>query len=270
MGLSRKDAKITDVAHDAYGINDKRAGYYRKFKVDRADVVKISKVANQARSFHRLMTIPWGYDKYRMLPATLIQKYTRKIKQYKLDFFGHVSDLEARWPSIVSAAKLRLGPAFEPADYPKADEIKWLYNFDVHFKPVPQDDHFVLEVEKETLREIKDKLNKEQESNMENAMKNLWHRLYEVVERMAVRLDDKNPKIYKTLVSNIEQLTAILPDLNLSGDPVLTDMCNDVKDKLCIYTPGQLKQDARARKETAKEAKEIQDRMAAIMGKNVQ
>jgi len=268
MGLSKKDLAITDAAHDAYGINDKRAGYYRKFKVDRTDVLRITKVASSARTFHRIMTVPWGHDKYRMLPATLIQKYTRKIKQIKMDFMGHVSDLEARWPSIINAAKLRLGPAFDAGDYASADLIQKLYTFDIHFKPVPQDDHFVLEIEQETLNEMKKKFNEEQNDNMENAMANLWHRLYEVVEKMATRLDEKDPRIFKTLVTNIEDLTKILPDLNLTKDPRLTDMCDDVKDKLCIYTLGQLKKAKRARRETAKEAKEIQDKMDAIMGKS--
>ena len=106
-----------------------------------------------------------------------------------------------------------------------------------------------------------------EDENMENAMENLWHRLYEVVERMAERLDDNNPRIFKTLVTNIEELTGILPDLNLTGDPQLTDMCNDVKDKLCSYTAGQLKKDSRVRKQTAANAKDIQRKMDAIMGK---
>ena len=267
MGLSKKDSAITKVAHDAYGIHDARAGHYRKYKVDRADVLKISKTANIARTFHRIMTVPWGHDRYRLLPATLIQKYTMKIKQVKMEFYSHVSDLEARWPSIVEAAKARLGPAFDQNDYVQAGEVMELYAFDIHFQPIPKDDHFVLEVEKETLKEMKDKLNKSQEENMENAMANLWHRLYEVVEKMAERLDDKNPRIFKTLVTNIEQLTDILPDLNLTKDPQLTDLCNDVKDKLCVYTPGQLKKDKRVRKQTAKEAKDIQNKMDAIMGK---
>jgi hypothetical protein len=267
LGLSKKDKAITDAAHNAYGINDSRAGHYRKFMVDRTDVLKLSKTANTARSLHRVMTVPWGQDKYRLLPATLIQKYTRKIKQIKIEFYSHVSDLEVRWPSIISGAKLRLGPAFDPTDYAVASEIKEVYLFDIHFKPVPQDDHFVLEVEQETLQEMKDKLNKDQDANMENAMENLWHRLYEVVERMAERLDDKKPRIFKTLVTNIEELTGILPDLNLTGDPQLTDMCNDVKDKLCSYTAGQLKKDSRVRKQTAQDAKDIQRKMDAIMGK---
>jgi hypothetical protein len=267
IGLSIKDNNVTDAAHKAYNINDKRAGYYRKFKIDRTDVKQISQVANMARSFHRMMTVPWGHESYRLLPSTLIVKYQRKIKQMKMEFYSHVSDLEARWPSIISAAQLRLGPAFNQNDYVDSTQLKSAYVFDIHLKPIPKDDHFVLEVEKETLQEMKDKLNQDQENNMEDAMSNLWHRLYEVVERMAERLDDNNPRIFKTLVTNIEKLTDILPDLNLAKDPQLTKMCIDVKDKLCVYTPGQLKKDRHVRNKTAKEAKEIQNKMDALMGK---
>lgn len=266
LGLSKKDQDITDKAHQAAGITDTRAGYYRKFKINRSNIVEISRTSNSARSYHRNMTVPWGYDKYRLLPSALLMKYTKKIREFKLEFLSHVDDLTVRWPSILNEAMVRLGPAYNIDDYPIAHEVKTFYRFQIHFKPIPQDDHFILEVEEKTLKEMKQSLNSEQDKNMEDAMSNLWHRLYEVVDRMATRLDEKNPKIFKTLVTNIEDLTDILPELNISKDPQLTDMCNDVKIKLCAFTPGQLKKDSYAKDVTVKAAKEIRNKMDAIMG----
>jgi len=266
LGLSKKDKDITDKAHQAAGITDTRAGYYRKFKIDRLSILAISRAANSARSYHRIMTVPWGYDRYRLLPSALLMKYTKDIRALKSEFLSHVDDLVVRWPNILITAQKRLGPAYNQSDYPITSEVKDFYKFQVHFKPIPQDDHFILKVEEKTLQEMKDSLNVEQHKNMEEAMSSLWHRLYEVVDRMATRLDEKSPKIFKTLVTNIEDLTSILPELNISKDPQLTDMCNDVKNKLCVFTPGQLKKDSRAKSETAKAAKEIRNRMDIIMG----
>ena len=212
------------------------------------------------------MTVPWGYDRYRLLPSTLLMKYTKKIKNYKIEFLSHVDDLAARWPYILNTAQARLGPAYNKDEYPTANEVKNFYKFQIHFKPIPQDDHFILQVEEQTLKEMKDNLNNEQFKNIEDATANLWHRLYEVVDRMATRLDEENPKIFKTLITNIEDLTKILPELNIAKNPVLTDMCNDVRNKLCMFTPGQLKQDSRAKDITAKAAKEIRNKMDVIMG----
>lgn len=266
LGLSKKDNEITDKAHQAAGITDNRAGYYRKFKINRMDILSISRTANFARSYHRMMTVPWGYDRYRLLPSTLLMKYTKKIKTHKMEFLSHVDDLVVRWPIIINEAKTRLGPAFDLSEYPVSVEVKDFYKFEIHFKPIPQDDHFILKVEEKALQEMKKSLNSEQDKNMKDAMSNLWHRLYEVVDRMATRLDEKNPKIFKTLVTNIEDLTTILPELNLSKDPQLTDMCNDVRNKLCVFTPGQLKKDFRAKDATAQAAKEIRNKMDGIMG----
>lgn len=266
LGLSAKSKDITDVAHKAYNIPDDRAGYYRKFKVDRNDVKDIAKVANLARSYHKKMTVPWGHDNYRMIPATLIMKYDRKMKSLKLEFESHVIDLKVKWPSILNAAKQRLGPAFIQGEYPNANDIEKFYEFSIHKKPVPQDDHFILKVEKATLDEIKKDFVKDQEENLKQISKNLMNRLYELVERMAERLNDKDPIIYKTLVSNLEELVNILPDLNLANDPKLSELCLEVKQKLIVFTPGQLKKDKRARAKTAKDAKDIQAKMGAIMG----
>ena len=268
IGLSTKSDPVTNAAHTAYGITDPRAGYYRKFKIDSNDVKDISSAANRARSYHRMVTVPWGHDNYRMLPATLVQKYSRKIKGFKLEFESHVKDLTVRWPSIIKSSQARLGPAFNKADYPNESHLEKMCSFEIHFKPVPQDDHFILKVESETLKEIKQDFKIEEENNLKIISQNLWERLYELVQRMAERLSEQDPRIYKTLISNIEELVDILPDLNLGNDPKLAEMCTEAKAKLTIFTPGQLKKDKRARDATAKEAKAIQSKMEAIMGKS--
>jgi len=148
LGLSTKSQDVTDAAHIAYNIPDKRAGYYRKFKVDRQDVIEISRVANMARGFHRNITVPWGHDNYRMLPATLITKYNRKMRSFKMEFESKVSDLKVKWPSIIQAAQNRLGPAFVMSEYPDVSDIEKMYEFNIHAKPVPQDEHFFLKIEK--------------------------------------------------------------------------------------------------------------------------
>lgn len=266
LGLSTKSQAITDAAHVAYNITDKRAGYYRKFKVDKSDVKEISKVANLARTYHRNMTVPWGHDNYRLIPATLVQKYTRKIKSLKLEFESNVKDLKVKWPSILQASQNRLGPAFNQNEYPNATDVERFYDFEIHFKPIPQDDHFILKVEKDTLDEIKHNLIVEQEKNLQKISNNVWNRLYELVQRMAERLNDKDPIIYNTLVSNLEELVDILPDLNITNDPKLTEMGTEIKQKLIIFTPGQLRKDKQVRNKTAKEAKDIQKKMESFMG----
>lgn len=266
LGLSKKDKDITEKAHTAAGITDNRAGYYRKFVLHKSNILPIFQTANSARAYHRFMTVPWGYDKYRLLPSKLILKYTVKIKEFKIQFLSHVDDLVQRWPYILTEAQKVLGPVYDPKDYPTQGSLKKHYEFNIHFKPVPQDNHFILQVEEKTLQEMKESLNKEQEKNINEAMSSLWHRLFEVVDRMATRLDDSNPRIYKTLVTNIEELVDLLPDLNISNDPQLTEMCKQAKDRLCSFTPGQLKKDDKVKSQVAKDAAQIRDTMSVIMG----
>jgi hypothetical protein len=266
LGLSMKDLPVTTAAHQAVGISNKRAGYYRKFKIDRNDVRDVIRVAQNARAYHRTMTVPWGRDVYRMLPAPLIIKYTRGLKDFKREFYANIDDVVLRWPTILANSQSRLGSAYNADDYFAAKEIKAQYDFEIHFKPVPLDDHFILEVERETLEELKDQFNVDQDKNMKEAMTNLWHRLHGVVSNMATQLENAKPTIFKTLVTNIEDLVEILPALNLDNDPKLTTMIQTVKDELTGYTPGQLKKSKKARNNTAKTAKKIQKDMEAIMG----
>lgn len=266
LGLSQKDQPTTKRAHKAIGITNVRAGYYRKFNIDRNDVRDVIRAAQNARSYHRELTVPWGHGDYRMLPAPLIMKYTRGLKDYKAKFFASVDDVVTRWPVILRNSSLRLGSAFNGADYPHPTRIKGFYSFDTHFKPVPQDDHFILEVERETLEALKREFAKDENKNMEEAVNDLFRRLHTVVDNMATQLSNKKGKIHNSLLTNVEDLIEILPDLNIMNDPMLTALCQEAKDQLLTFTPGQLKKDSSARKTTALAAQTISDKMSGIMG----
>jgi len=267
-----KDLEVTNAAHRAVGINNKRAGYYRKFKIDRNDVRPILQVATAARQYHRRMTVPWDRGHYRLLPATLILKYTKTMKEFKHDFFAKVDDLVVRWPTVISNCRKRLGSTFKQQDYPDAKKVKDFYSFETHFKPVPQDDHFILQVEHSTLEELKEKFNQDEKKNIQDVVESLWHRLFDPVKRMSEILNEqpkgKKPKIFDTLVNNLEDIVMVLPDLNINNDPQLTEMTKRIGDELCKFTPGQLRKDAMARKTTANAAKKIEEDMSAIMGQS--
>jgi hypothetical protein len=63
------------------------------------------------------------------------------------------------------------------------------------------------------------------------------------------------------LIGNVIELCHLLPDLNLEDDPELDDLGKQVERSIGSLDPSMLREDPEARKEAAKEAKDLLDKM---------
>jgi hypothetical protein len=74
-------------------------------------------------------------------------------------------------------------------------------------------------------------------------------------------LNKDNPKIFKTLITNISNLTSILPDLNLTDDPKLEDLRKEIEDKLCDVSVDELKESGYIRETVAETAEKLRQKI---------
>ena len=100
----------------------------------------------------------------------------------------------------------------------------------------------------------------------DDAMRDLWRRLYEPVKHMAEKLADPEGKFKDTLVSNIREIAGLLTRLNVAEDPNLEELRKEVEAKLCGQAPETLRTDATIRTMVAADARQIADVMRGYMG----
>src|SRR5260370_13657201 len=67
------------------------AGRYNKLLVPRRALEEIHKIINEARQEHYFMTLPWGDDGYRVLPAAAYMQHTEATRVH-LDRFTPAVD----------------------------------------------------------------------------------------------------------------------------------------------------------------------------------
>jgi hypothetical protein len=99
----------------------------------------------------------------------------------------------------------------------------------------------------------------------------LWYRLYEAVHHMAERLSSyqvtkegvEHP-FRDSVVVNLVKLVEVLPKLNVTADPELDRLTQEVRAALLV-DPQELRQSATKRSDTAKAAAEIAARMSGYM-----
>jgi hypothetical protein len=283
LGMSGKDRRLTKQINT--DLNTSQAsGFYQKCKIDRGSVRQIIKTAESARAIHRSLTRPFGDDGSRLLPATRVKEYTTEMRSSKQDFESAIHDIEIRWPVIIANQHSRLQSSktviFIPEDYPfvvtdpaatggyrilPGIDLMPHYKFAFKLKPTPNEGHIVIDLEAETIAEIKAQLKKDEIKNMADSKLELWRRIIEPVKNMA-KICSNDQKVYKSLISNIEEELDILRDLNVNNDIDMTLVLEDIKAQLTGYTAGQIKDDKRLKAILGQKAQQLTDTMDKYVG----
>lgn len=233
----------------------KDAGRYNKMLIDKAALDPISKIASAARMYHYKVTLPWGDNGDRLLPATLFMPYTDTMRQYKNEFAARVATFVRDYPLLVNDARTRLGTMYDAMDYPLASDIADKFAIETEFTPIPTAADFRVNLNQEYVDSIKTDITQKMAARQADAVKHCWQRIREVVEHLEERLSDKDKTFRDSLISNAVELIDILPALNITGDTELERTAAEVK--AILVAPERLRADEGLRADTAARAAAI-------------
>lgn len=239
--------------------NAKDAGRFNKLLVDKAALEPMAKIAGAAREYHYRVTLPWGDNGDRLLPSALYLDYTKCMRQYRDEFNARVNTFAGVYPSLVQTARQRLGTMYDPGDYPKVDEIRTRFAMETSFSIVPDARDFRVEVDSTAAEEIRADITRAVEQRQKDAVKDCWTRVRDIVKRIEERCSAEKPIIRDSLMENTEQLLSVLPALNITNDPELTQIGLDIRSLL--HKPEALRANQHVRDDVAKKAAEILARL---------
>jgi hypothetical protein len=268
LGMTGKDDSATDVANAQLNA-DANAGYYKKCKIARADILPVIHARDAARNYHRQMTSPWGKKDLRLLPTSRLLEYNSAMSDYKATFENAVADIEANWDAIVDKQKNRLnkkgGTLFNPTDYPPKYEVADWFVFKTSQLPVPEVKHFALDLEAHVIDKLKRDLEKDNSEKIAQCQADMFTRLIMPVSKMAdICSNDK--KVFDSMVNNLEDTIDILTDLNVTGNVEFMNMITEIKDSLTGFTPGQIRKNKRLKQRLGAKANEMAAKIEIIMG----
>ena len=93
----------------------------------------------------------------------------------------------------------------------------------------------------------------------------LWSRLQDVVSHMVDRLNEPESRFHSSLVTNVLDLVALLPHLNVGEDRELNRFAEEIRNKLCGFTARDLKTNDVLRVATAHDAAALLYEMDAVL-----
>jgi hypothetical protein len=210
-------------------------------------------------------TRPWSDDGgYRILPSKNYLYLTGKIREYQSRFEAAVYNLEGNYNQMKNDAKTFLGDLYDEEDYPDVSEIKSKYTFKIQVMPIPTANDFrVTQITDEDIAGIKSQITAQMDQVNKNLMRDLWDRLYSVLDKALQAFKDPDMKFHDSKIDNISETITILRRLNMDDDPKLERMCKLVEERICNLDPSEVRKDIGARREAANDAKKLLDAIAA-------
>lgn len=125
---------------------------------------------------------------------------------------------------------------------------------------MPDANDFRVDVAQETQDEIRAQITQSVADRQAKMVKDCWSRMREVVGRIADQCGKEKGVIRDSLMDNTRDLVAVLGGLNVTNDPEITAIENDIRDKLLVSTT-RLRIFPDARVQTAQIARELLERM---------
>lgn len=252
----QKDKVVADRIDQTYQTRAP-AGNYNKRLLAKPVLAPVQKLAGKIRSEHNRLTMPWCYDGVSLLPSKLYFEYTELMRDMTGRFDAVVDNLITQYPIYKADRARELGALFNPDDYPNQDDLKRRFSVSYMFFPVPQSDHFIIDLERSDAERMKKSLQDELQNTQANALRELYNRVIHVVEHMHERLSDPENIFRDSLVSNVSELVAVLPRLNVFDDPTLNKACETLRERVLIAEPDDLRTDLTMRNNVANSAYDV-------------
>jgi hypothetical protein len=268
------DKEVTEEVNESHKA-DKAAGRYNKRLVATKFLSGISTAHTNARATHRLLTLPWEDDGTRILAANGFITYSSKLKDCRLKAEAEVKALKGQREAIVRDGRIRLGTMFDEDDYPSNDDIMAKFGFDVEIKPIPEAGDFRAQLSNEATAAIVKDIERRTQQRLENAMNDVFQRVVDAVSHMAKKLRDYVPPkdgnraegvIRDSLIGNIHELASTaLPILNITDDPRVAALQQQLLSELVEHSPEILRADAKVRAATISNADKLLRKVRSYM-----
>lgn len=231
LNTARWHAKVKDrkASADAAFANDADSSAFetrKRLLVGADDLLKtIHRSIDAARAKHYEMTLPWTTKNAddmgrrtgaRLLPNTLFMEYTAEMARCKEEMQQALDAFVPKYPDLIEEARKKLGRRFDQTEYPNSSSIRGHFDLNFDFQPVPQGGDF-RGLEEQQLQRLADTVNQKSEQMMENAMQEVWTRLYKAMTHMHERVSSPDKSFHHTLVENVRETTRLLKHLNVTN-----------------------------------------------------
>jgi hypothetical protein len=227
-----------------------------------SELQAVAKCYGAIRQFVYEQTLPWADTGARILPVSNYFQFSQGMSGLRRAAEAAVEVFVEAYPDIIERARVALNGMFDQGDYLPQGQIRRLFSCSVDFRPMPEAADFRVSLSDDEDKRIRGEIEGQLKGALTDAMADLWRRLREAVDHLAVKLGEPGAIFRDSLVGNVRELVDLIPRLNLAGDVDLEAVAAEVKDKLTSLDPEVLRNSEIDRAMTARAAQDIIRKMA--------
>lgn len=241
--------------------SSRAASVYKNLFSNCKELDAITKFQARVRAEHYRLTLPWDDRGARLLPTAAMMDYQAAMNRYRAEFDMLVGAFLDKYDTLVAAAAFQLGTLFDRAEYLTRSQVARRFSMDVAYTPLPTAGDFRLDIESAVQQELVEKYEKRIESQLAQANRDSWRRLYEALTRLSDRLvveeDGKKRVFHDTMVTGAIELCDLLTQMNVTHDPELESARRKLEVALAGVTPDELRKEDGTRTVTKQRVDEI-------------
>ena len=204
----------------------------QKYLVGKNHSKYFRRIINQVRNdFYYPLTLPWTDSSqndnemvvsgWRLCPNSNLDNLIAQMSQAKQNFKKEVDDFLDVYPDKIKQAKVLLGDAFDPLDYPDSDYIRGKFRFEFETNMIPTYSSDIrLKMSASARAKIESDVTNRIQSNALSASKAIIDSLVEQVSHIADKVGQYDPKdkqggFFKdSSFEKLRQAISVLPNFN--------------------------------------------------------
>ena len=261
----KKDRKATSDVAERNNLASKELTNVTKKLIDCEELSAVVKFGANARNIHYSMTMPWSDMGQRIVTTQQYFKYHEVMTELQQEFdrltqaFLEVYDYE------VTEMQLKLGDMWNRDEYPSADEIRDRFRMRISYMPLPDAGDWRIDIQNEAQQQLTQQYEQYYNNQIQSAMNDLWHKLYEnlttLVRQLDYDADGKRNRVYDSVFDRAHELVEMLSTCNVTGDSQMEAMRQRLDTALYGLTADAVKRDDTLR-DTARE--KVKDAIANL------
>lgn len=225
---------------------------------------ELSAAYTEIKAYWTDNTLPWTDDGTRVARASRYLEIEAELAK-RIDRWNNelVPQFVARYPYLREEIRKIAGPLFDANEYPDPNLLPARFHAEAKWRMMPDYTDWRAEgVPADVMASLAASAQADLEKTVkENQTAELYGRLREVVAKMATSLPNytggRTGSFHPTLVTNIQDVLALIPKVQVIEDPILASIAQLVETDLTAYDAQTLRDSTPAREDTASKAAAI-------------
>lgn len=263
IGTTLTDEEVTaEVIHR----HNATKGAMRVSKTRLKDAVDpFKKLRGEARRYFNSETLPGISDDLRIIPSTRLQRMQDAVAAFNERDAVLLADLRKNYAGEIEKDRAALGDRFDASLYPPEDALGQHFSIQLTVCDLPSGDYDrIAGIDDAAKAQMKLEHDAMLVQVGTNARNDVMKKLTGLIQVVADKMSNPDAKAFhESTFTNLKEYLDLIPDLNITNDPVLEQMRREATDKL-NYSMKVVKDSDTLKAAAAESAKSILSRFGAL------